>query len=65
MSDLTSDMDISFWTERKPVANEEYLLSCMKLQGKAKYVSASRNFNSFLTVDDRGNVYIMDVINGG
>lgn len=65
MNGITLDMEnmnISFWTGRKPIQNKQYLLSCIKLHGKAKYMSASNDFRSFLTVDDSGKVYIMEVI---
>lgn len=56
------NMNISFWTGRKPIETKDYLLSCIKLNGKAKYMSASNDFRSFLIVDDSGKVYIMEVI---
>lgn len=65
LNGITSDMvnmNISFWTERKPIQTKDYLLSCIKLNGKAKYMSASNDFRSFLIVDDSGKVYILEVI---
>lgn len=56
------NMNISFWAGRKPIPNNDYLLSCIKLHGKAKYMSASNDFKSFLTIDDSGKVDIMEVI---
>ncbi|CAG9830564.1 unnamed protein product [Diabrotica balteata] len=65
LEDLTSDfssMDVSFWSERQPVKGSPCLLSCIKLNDKVKYMSASNDFNSFLTIDVTGKVYIMDII---
>ncbi|KAG5884486.1 hypothetical protein JTB14_001281 [Gonioctena quinquepunctata] len=55
-------MDFSYWKDRQPLKGTDCLLSCMKLAGKAKYVSASNDFNSFLTIDDNGKVYIMEIV---
>ncbi|KAJ8932294.1 hypothetical protein NQ314_014787 [Rhamnusium bicolor] len=57
-----SSMNISFWADKKCLDDSEYLLSCIKLHGSGKYVSASREFSSFLTVDDKGKIYIMDIV---
>ncbi|CAG9822421.1 unnamed protein product [Phaedon cochleariae] len=59
--DLRS-MNISLWGDRQPLPGCSHLLACIKLNGKAKYVSASNDFNSFLTIDDNGKVYIMEIV---
>ncbi|XP_050500379.1 apoptotic protease-activating factor 1-like isoform X2 [Diabrotica virgifera virgifera] len=57
-----SSMDITFWSERQPVKGSPYLLSIINLTDKVKYMSASNDFNSFLTIDVTGKVHIMDII---
>ncbi|XP_023029468.2 death-associated APAF1-related killer isoform X1 [Leptinotarsa decemlineata] len=59
--DLCS-MDFSYWRDRTPLDGNDFLLSCMKLGGKAKYMSASNDFDSFLAIDDNGKVYIMEIV---
>ncbi|KAJ8921736.1 hypothetical protein NQ315_010646 [Exocentrus adspersus] len=62
LSNDSSSMNISYWADREYIEGTDYLLSCMKLNGCAKYISASKDFNSFLTVDDKGKIYAMEVV---
>ncbi|XP_057657894.1 apoptotic protease-activating factor 1-like isoform X1 [Diorhabda carinulata] len=61
VSDLNS-MDVSFWSERQILTGTEYLLSLIRMKHKVKYISASNDFNSFLTIDTSGKIYIMEIV---
>ncbi|XP_018564159.1 apoptotic protease-activating factor 1 isoform X2 [Anoplophora glabripennis] len=62
ISEDLSSMNISHWADRECVKGSKYLLSCLKLNGCAKYLSASKDFNTFLTVDDKGKIYVMETV---
>ncbi|KAJ8976663.1 hypothetical protein NQ317_004681 [Molorchus minor] len=55
-------MDISFWSDKKCLEGENYLLSCLNLHGRARCLSASKDFNTFLTVDENGKIYVMEAV---
>ncbi|KAJ8962338.1 hypothetical protein NQ318_018320 [Aromia moschata] len=57
-----SSMDLSFWGDRQYIKNIEYLLACINLHGRPRCLSASKDFNSFLTVDEKGKIYVMDIV---
>lgn len=62
VSNELSSMNISHWADRKYKEGTKYLLSCVKLNGCAKYLSAAKDFNTFLAVDDKGKIYVMEIV---
>lgn len=54
--------DLSIWNNKETRRDNLFLLSTVKLQGNyANYVSVSPTFSAFVTVDNNGKIYIIEV----
>lgn len=59
-----SFLTLDNWTTKKLHDTVPYLVTSTNLNGKQlKYITASKDFRSFLIVDEDGNIFKMDIIN--
>ncbi|XP_060523741.1 uncharacterized protein LOC132700438 isoform X2 [Cylas formicarius] len=56
------NLSISFSYDRPFVGGCVNLLACVRFRSKAKFISASNDFNSFLVLDEKGKIYIIEVV---
>lgn len=57
-----SQMNLGIWNNKR-IRRKDGLLSTIKLHGNfANYVSVSPSFTSFVTVDNNGKIYIIEVL---
>lgn len=59
VSENECNMDIGFWSNRTP-SDGSCLLSCLRLNARPIYLSASSDFNTFLILDEKGKIYIIE-----